>query len=90
MAIIPVERIERATLSIRGEKVMLDSELAELYGVETRRLNQQVRRNLARFPADFMFQLAEVEKREVIDLRPTCKNSNFRRVCPSPSPNTVR
>lgn len=66
MAIIPVERIERATLSIRGEKVMLDSELAELYGVETRRLNEQVRRNLARFPADFMFQLTEVEKREVV------------------------
>ena len=61
MAVVPVERIERAILSIRGEKVMLDSDLAELYGVETKRLNEQVRRNLARFPADFMFQLTPVE-----------------------------
>ncbi len=55
--VIPVERIERAILSIRGEKVMLDSDLAELYGVETRVLNQAVKRNADRFPEDFMFQL---------------------------------
>jgi hypothetical protein len=65
-SLIPTERIERAILSIRGEKVMLDSDLAELYGVETKRLNEQVRRNLARFPADFMFQLTEAEKLEVV------------------------
>jgi len=59
--VIPVERIERAILSIRGEKVMLDSDLAELYGVETKRLNEQVRRNLHRFPRDFMFQLTAEE-----------------------------
>ncbi|MFO1475432.1 MAG: ORF6N domain-containing protein [Verrucomicrobiota bacterium] len=52
-----MERIERAILSIRGERVLLDNELAELYGVETRRLNEQVRRNPERFPPDFMFQL---------------------------------
>ncbi len=46
---------------IRGEKVMLDRDLAELYGVETRRLNEQVKRNIERFPDDFMFQLSEVE-----------------------------
>ena len=46
---------------IRGEQVMLDSDLAELYGVETRRLNEQVRRNLNRFPEDFMFQLTTKE-----------------------------
>jgi hypothetical protein len=45
MSLVPVERIERAILSIRGEKVMLDSDLAELYGVETRVLNQAVKRN---------------------------------------------
>ena len=50
MGVIPVERIERAILSIRGEKVMLDSDLAELYGVETHVLNQAVKRNLSRFP----------------------------------------
>jgi phage regulator Rha-like protein len=65
-ALIPMERIVRAILSIRGEKVMLDSDLAELYGVETKRLNEQVKRNLARFPADFMFQLTAAEKSEVV------------------------
>ena len=61
MSLIPVERIERAILSIRGEKVMLDSNLAELYGVETRVLNQAVKRNASRFPEDFMFQLNAAE-----------------------------
>ncbi|MBF0532613.1 MAG: ORF6N domain-containing protein [Candidatus Omnitrophica bacterium] len=46
---------------IRGKKVMLDRDLASLYGVETKRLNQQVRRNRDRFPEDFMFELTEVE-----------------------------
>jgi hypothetical protein len=46
---------------IRNQKVMLDSDLAELYQVETRRLNEQVKRNLSRFPKDFMFQLTEAE-----------------------------
>ena len=61
-----MERIERSILLIRGEKVMLDSDLAAIYGVTTKRLNEQVKRNLARFPADFMFQLTEVEKLEVV------------------------
>jgi len=65
-AVISVERIERAILSIRGEKVMLDSDLAELYGVETKALNQAVKRNLDRFPSDFMFQLTSSEKKEVV------------------------
>lgn len=60
-AIIPVERIESSILLIRGQKVMLDSDLAVLYGVTTKRLNEQVRRNLRRFPSDFMFQLASEE-----------------------------
>jgi hypothetical protein len=60
-SIIPLERIERKILFIRGEKVILDIDLAELYGVETKRLNQQVRRNLGRFPADFLFQLSDTE-----------------------------
>ena len=54
---IPVERIERAILFVRGQKVMLSHQLAELYGVETRVLNQAVARNRERFPNDFMFQL---------------------------------
>jgi hypothetical protein len=48
------ERLEKAIFLIRGEKVMLDRDLAELYGVETRTLTESVRRNLERFPADFM------------------------------------
>src|SRR5437868_4525373 len=56
-ALIPSERIEKAILLIRGQKVMLDRDLAALYGVPTKRLNEQVRRNQARFPEDFMFQL---------------------------------
>ncbi|MFZ0827205.1 MAG: ORF6N domain-containing protein [Verrucomicrobiia bacterium] len=66
MNLVPVERIEKAILSIRGEKVMLDSDLAELYGVSTGALNQAVKRNLGRFPRDFMFQLTEIEKSEVV------------------------
>jgi hypothetical protein len=59
--LIPAERIERVILLLRGEKVMLDGDLAGLYGVATRALNQAVRRNLARFPTDFMFQLTPEE-----------------------------
>ena len=59
--IVKVERIEKAILQVRGLKVMLDRDLAELYGVETRVLNQAVRRNAERFPADFMFKLTRDE-----------------------------
>ena len=58
---IPVERLEKAIFLIRGQKVMLDRDLAELYGVETRMLNQSVRRNQERFPPDFMFELTRDE-----------------------------
>jgi len=64
--IIPIERIEQSILFIRGEKVMLDADLAVLYGVPTKRLNEQVRRNKDRFPEDFMFQLTKKEKAEVV------------------------
>ena len=60
-SLIPAERIERAILLIRGDKVMLDSDLAALYGVETKSLVRAVKRNLGRFPADFMFQLTMEE-----------------------------
>ena len=60
-SLIPVERIERSILLIRGQKVMLDRDLAQLYGVETRALNQSVRRNIDRFPEDFMFRLTREE-----------------------------
>ena len=66
LAIIPSERIEKAILLIRGEKVMLDADLAEMYGVATKRLNEQVKRNRGRFPDDFVFQLTSQEKSEVV------------------------
>ena len=56
-ALIPIERVERSILMIRGQKVLLDLDLSELYGVPVRQLNQAVKRNIHRFPADFMFQL---------------------------------
>ncbi len=64
--VIPTERIEGRILLIRGQKVMLDADLAELYGVPTKRLNEQVKRNQHRFPPDFMFQLTRPEKAEVV------------------------
>jgi hypothetical protein len=63
--LISIEKIEKAIYFIRGEKVMLDRDLAELYEVQTKALNQAVRRNSDRFPSDFMFQLSE---KEVVEL----------------------
>lgn len=65
-SVIPVGKIENRILLIRGEKVLMDSDLAEFYGVETKRLNEQVKRNISRFPEDFMFQLTKEEKDEVV------------------------
>ncbi|MBN2311165.1 MAG: ORF6N domain-containing protein [Candidatus Hydrogenedentes bacterium] len=62
----PLARVEHAILAIRDCKVILDSDLAKLYDVETKRLNEQVKRNAERFPADFVFQLTEAEKAEVV------------------------
>jgi len=59
--LVPIERIEQAILLIRGEKVILDAELAVLYGVETKVLVQAVKRHIHRFPQDFMFQLTKEE-----------------------------
>ena len=60
-AIQPVEQIESLIITVRGKQVILDRDLARLYGVETFRLNEQVKRNIERFPEDFMFQLSKEE-----------------------------
>jgi hypothetical protein len=60
-SLIPVEIIERRILLLRGQKVMLDKHLAELYGVQTRDINKAVNRNIDRFPKDFMFQVSNKE-----------------------------
>ena len=63
---IPDRIVESKILLIRGKKVMIDKDIAELYGVTTKRLNEQVKRNHTRFPEDFMFQLTGIEKSEVV------------------------
>jgi len=63
--LIPVEQLGRGILLIRGRRVMLDADLAALFGVSTRALNQACKRNLDRFPADFLFRLSPSERREL-------------------------
>jgi len=70
---LPIDGIARAIIVVRGQKILLDENLAVLYGVETRRLNEQVRRNLQRFPADFMFQLTGPEYADLISHIATSK-----------------
>jgi hypothetical protein len=65
-SIVLVEQVQSKILFMRGQKVILDSDLAALYGVPTKRLNEQIRRNHERFPPDFMFQLTKAEKDEVV------------------------
>lgn len=69
----PVDQIQNMIYEIRGQRVMLDSDLAKLYGVETKRLNEQVRRNIDRFPKDFMF---ECNSEELNILRSQIATSN--------------
>jgi hypothetical protein len=74
--VIPVERVQRLIYLIRGQKVMLDYDLADLYGVPTKGLKQAVRRNIDRFPSDFMFELRE---QEVANLRSQIVTSSLSR-----------
>lgn len=77
-AIVPTARIESRIFLIRGHKVMLDSDLAELYGVTTKRLNEQVKRNKERFPSDFMFQLTSDEAKRLRSQFATSKRGGRR------------
>ncbi|MBW6460976.1 MAG: ORF6N domain-containing protein [Bacteroidales bacterium] len=74
--------IERSILQLRGQKVMLDADLAILYGVATKRLNEQAKRNLNRFPTDFMFQLTPEEKEDVVANCDHIKNLKFSHALP--------
>ena len=80
-SLIPVEKITSKIYIIRNEKILLDSDLADLYGVETRVLKQAVRRNLRRFPEDFMFQLTKKEWKQLITI---CDNLGERKFSPVP------
>ena len=72
-AVVPSDRVESLILSIRGRRVILDSDLARLYGVTTARLNEQVKRNPDRFPPDFMFPLSRQEFTALISQNATSK-----------------
>jgi hypothetical protein len=74
-AIVPIERIQQFIYVIRGHKVILDSDLSVMYGVPTKRLNEQVQRNIERFPADFMFQLIDKEAEHLRSQIATSKKS---------------
>ena len=76
---ITAKTIESKILTIRNQQVMIDRDLAELYGTETKVLNQAVKRNIERFPEDFMFSLNETEKEELVtncDRLETMKHSS--------------
>ena len=81
--LLPAERIEHAILVLRGEKVILDEDIAALYGVETKTLTRAMKRNLDRFPLDFMFQLT---RQEVEILR--CQIGTSRSQTPPPRAGT--
>jgi len=83
-ALIPVERIEGAIIVLRGHRVMLDENLAELYEVEVKVLNQAVKRNSERFPEDFMFRLND---EEVQFLRSQFVTLNY--LCPKNHTSTI-
>jgi hypothetical protein len=80
--LMPIERVERLIHLIRDEKVMLDSDLADLYGVDTRTLMQAVKRNIDRFPSDFMFQLSIKEDTSLRSQSVISKNRGGRRYPP--------
>jgi phage regulator Rha-like protein len=79
---VPIERITNRIYVIRGIKVMLDRDLAELYGVETRVLKQAVKRNINRFPADFMFELTKVENQALRSQNVTLKRGQHSKYLP--------
>lgn len=72
--VLPVEIIEQKIYLIRGQKVMFDADLAQLYGTSVKKLNQQVRRNIKRFPSDFMFSLSFIESNRLRSQIVTSKN----------------
>ena len=80
--LIPVEFIEKRIFYLRNEKVMIDRHLAEMYGVDTRILNQAVKRNSKRFPREFMFQLSREERDEVITICDDLASLKFARTMP--------
>lgn len=80
--LILVDRIETQILEVRGQKIVLDRDLAVLYGVETKTLNRAIRRNADRFPEDFMFQLSAAEKEQIVTNSPRLQRIKFASTLP--------
>ena len=78
---IPVEQIAGSIVVLRGQKVLLDADLARLYGVTTKRFNEQVQRNLHRFPEDFMFQVTDSVEVAFCDLKWKARRTPLFAVC---------
>ena len=74
---VSIQIVKEKVLEIRGEKVILDNDLAELYGVDTRSLKQSVKRNISRFPEDFMFELSKAEITKIVEDGVIESKSNF-------------
>ena len=81
-SLLPLETIAQTIIILRGQRVMIDADLAALYGVETKRINEQVKRNRDRFPEDFMFQLTADEKAEVVANCDHLANLKFSKTLP--------
>ena len=79
---VPIESIVSKIIFLRGEKVLLDRDLAELYGVETKVLKQAVRRNIKRFPSDFMFELTKEENLSLRSQNVTLKRGRHSKYLP--------
>ena len=81
-ALVPIESIVRKIIFLRSEKVLLDRDIAELYGVETKVLKQAVRRNIKRFPSDFMFELTKEENQSLRSQNVTLKRGQHSKYLP--------
>jgi hypothetical protein len=79
---VPQERIEQKIFLIRGHKVMIDRDLSELYGVETKYINRQVKRNLGRFPREFCFRLTQEERLQLVTICHRFQSMKHSSVCP--------
>ena len=85
--LVSIESIQSKIMVIHGEKVMIDRDLAELYGVETKQLKRAVRRNANRFPSDFMFELTREEYNSLRSQFGTLKREPIPSICPWPLRN---
>jgi len=83
IAVVDIDSVQPLILLLRGKRVIVDADLARLYGVTTKALNQAVRRNPDRFPGDFAFQLTKVEKMEVVTICDHLRKIKYSRVLPT-------